>query len=255
MGWDDQLYMHYFSPNTIFVSAAATPKSGSEIRAWDVPQDFWGFYFKDANDAEVFMASLPPELREYVTLIDQGYSRVKPLLDELRTNAGRMLAGSLAAWLVSVCVFLYLNVYLQKRNMGILRGLGVPARSVFSMCLAACLCLWLLAAGIGTAFGAVLYGGFEARAYDAVFAKDGYNRAYSDVAAGTAQSYDPAEENWDDIVKRAMGASRGPDAGVILLTLAGQCIVFTGVCAAVTGAVSRKSIGRLLRGVNLELSV
>ena len=82
--WNDNTYANYFSPNTVFVSAAATPvlelpperqEKWEDVAQWftkeewdaeallKTPQILWGYYLTESDQAQAFMDSLPEEVR------------------------------------------------------------------------------------------------------------------------------------------------------------------------------------------------
>lgn len=251
MGWMDYRFAQYFNPGTIFVSAAATPKSGNEeMNSWRTPQVMWGFYLKNPDDADAFLASLPEDLRDFVHIADQGYSHVKPMLAELRSNARTILLITLAVWLAVVGIFLFIHVFRAKHTMGTLRSLGMPARKVFSVFLLACLALWLVSAAVGGIASAFLYEKLEAKAFQNVFESGAYNQAFSDIGAAADQGTNPWTGETDDaadaLVQRVYSAGR--EVPRVLLSLGIQAVLFFGISAAVIWLVSRKKTIRLLKG-------
>jgi len=251
MGWNDAKYAQYLNPGTIFVSAAATPKSGNEYTGWRTPQVMWGFYLKNPDDADAFLASLPEDLRDSVRIVDQGYSHVKPLLAELRSNARTILLITLAVWLAVVGIFLFIHVFRAKHTMGTLRSLGMPKRKVFSVFLLACMALWLVGAVISGIASAFLYDKLEAQAFQNVFQSGAYNQAFSDIGTGADQGTNPWTGETDGLTGDAL-MQRVYSAGVavprVLLSLGIQGVLFLGICALTIWLVSRKKTIRLLKG-------
>jgi hypothetical protein len=252
MGWIDYRFPQYFNPGTIFVSAAATPKSGNEeLNSWRTPQAMWGFYLKNPDDADAFLTSLPEDLRDSVRIVDQGYSHVKPLLAELRSNARTILLITLAVWLAVVGIFLFIYVFRAKHTMGTLRSLGMPKRKVFSVFLLACMALWLVGAVISGIASAFLYDKLEAQAFQNVFQSGAYNQAFSDIVTGADQGTNPWTGETDGLTGDAL-MQRVYSAGVavprVLLSLGIQGVLFLGICALTIWLVSRKKTIRLLKG-------
>lgn len=250
MGWDDRGSTQHINPGTIFVSAAATPRSGNEITTWYTPQVMWGFYLKNSDDAEAFLASLPEELRDSVQIVDQGYSHVKPLLWELRNNARTVLLVTFTVWLAVACIFLFLHVFRNKHTMGILRSLGMPARKVFSVFLLACMGLWLAATLIGGTVSALLYGELESQVQQSVFESDTYNQAFSDLGLGADQGNNPWTGETDNTAAELSQRifSEGNAVSLVLLSLGIQGVLFFGFCAGTIWLVSRQKVSRLLKG-------
>lgn len=249
MGWVDYDFQQYFSPNTVFVSACATPRSGYESTIAQSPQAMWGFYLKDPNEGEAFLASVPPQLRSSVQLLDQGYSYVKPLLSELVVNARTILWGTLALWAVVTGIFLFLHVLRARHTMGTLRSLGMPARKVFAVFMLCCMGLWLLSASLGGAVSALMYDDLEAKVYQDVLQSKVYNQAFSDLGSGADQGTNKWTGETDNTSAQISGRVLlpGANAGVALLALGAQGVLFFVVCAITVGGASRKKIGRLLR--------
>jgi len=250
MGWQDSGYAQYYNPGTIFVSAAATPRSeNEETDSWRVPQVMWGFYLKSPDDADAFLESLPEELRSSVSVLDQGYSHVKPLLAELRSNARTILLVTLLAWLAVVGIFLFLHVFRAKHTMGTLRSLGMPARKVFSVFLIACMGLWIASALLGGMASTFLYGKLEAQVYQNVFESDTYNQAFSDLGAGADQGSNPwtgeTDGRAEEISRRVLTA--GKAVPLTLLSLGIQGVLFLGVSAGAVWIVSKRKVNRLLK--------
>lgn len=250
MGQVDYEFAQYFSPNTVFVSAAATPVSEHDSLAWHIPQVMWGFYLKSPDDVEAFSASIPEELRKSVRFVDQGYEHVKPLLAELKENVFTIFLGTLAAWLVVVGIFVYLHVLRGQQTMGTLRSLGMPVHNVLVIFLLTCLGVWLVCALLGGTLSTLLYDDLHEQVYQNIFQSGVYNQAFSNIGNVADQGVNlwTGEADVSGAGLFARVSVTGNTMLVILLALGAQGLLFAGICAGILIIVCRKKVSSLLKG-------
>ena len=242
--WNDNTYANYFSPNTVFVSAAATPvlelpperqEKWEDVAQWftkeewdaeallKTPQILWGYYLTESDQAQAFMDSLPEEVRRNIQLLDEGYEHIQPQLEALREQMKGIVLLTLGAWVLVAALFIFL-------------------------------CLWLVSAGIGGVLSGVLYDKIEQKVFEAASYGDAYNQAFSDLGSAAEQGYNPYEgtqghsgESAETVyrqVKDTLHIGR-----VLPLTILAQGGVFLLLCAVTLACLTRRKVPKLLRSV------
>ena len=273
--WNDNTYANYFSPNTVFVSAAATPvlelpperqEKWEDVAQWftkeewdaeallKTPQILWGYYLTESDQAQVFMDSLPEEVRKSVQLLDEGYEHIQPQLEALREQMQGIVLLTLGAWVLVAALFIFLCLFRGKSAMGTLRSLGAGVGYTFRQWLLLCLCLWLVSAGVGGVLSGVLYDKIEQKVFEAASYGDAYNQAFSDLGSAAEQGYNPYEgtqghsgESAETVyrqVKDTLHIGR-----VLPLTILAQGGVFLLLCAVTLVCLTRRKVPKLLRSV------
>ena len=275
MGWNENEYSNYFSPNTVFVTAASTPiiEISPELiafregrRKWyteeelaeealrNTPQILWGYYLTESDQAQAFMDSLPEEVRKSVQLLDEGYEHIQPQLEALREQMKGIVLLTLGAWVLVAALFIFLCLFRGQSAMGTLRSLGAGIGYTFRQWLLLCLCLWLVSAGVGGVLSGVLYDKIEQKVFEAASYGDAYNQAFSDLGSAAEQGYNPYEgiqghsgESAETVyrqVKDTLHIGR-----VLPLTILAQGGVFLMLCAVTLACLTRRKVPKLLRSV------
>ena len=277
--WNDNTYANYFSPNTVFVSAAATPvieRSPEQQASWEervleyeiyrtleeletevilyTPQVLWGYYLTESDQAQAFMDSLPEEVRRNIQLLDEGYEHIQPQLEALREQMKGIVLLTLGAWVLVAALFIFLCLFRGQSAMGTLRSLGAGIGYTFRQWLLLCLCLWLVSAGVGGVLSGVLYDKIEQKVFEAASYGDAYNQAFSDLGSAAEQGYNPYEgtqghsgESAETVyrqVKDTLHIGR-----VLPLTILAQGGVFLLLCAVTLACLTRRKVPKLLRSV------
>ena len=279
MGWNEDAYPNYFSPDTVFVSAAATPvieRSPEQQASWEkrvlmyetystleeletevilyTPQVLWGYYLTESDQAQAFMDSLPEEVRKSVQLLDEGYEHIQPQLEALREQMQGIVLLTLGAWVLVAALFIFLCLFRGQSAMGTLRSLGAGVGYTFRQWLLLCLCLWLVSAGVGGVLSGVLYDKIEQKVFEAASYGEAYNQAFSDLGSAAEQGYNPYEgtqghsgESAETVyrqVKDTLHIGR-----VLPLTILAQGGVFLLLCAVTLACLTRRKVPKLLRHV------
>ena len=275
MEWNDNVYADYFSPNTVFVSVAATPEIERSPRMqtlWEdifwwctkeeseaqymmsIPQVLWGYYLTESDQAQAFMDSLPEEVRRNIQLLDEGYEHIQPQLEALREQMKGIVLLTLGAWVLVAALFIFLCLFRGQSAMGTLRSLGAGIGYTFRRWLLLCLCLWLVSAGIGGVLSGVLYDKIEQKVFEAASYGEAYNQAFSDLGSAAEQGYNPYEgtqghsgESAETVyrqVKDTLHIGR-----VLPLTILAQGGVFLLLCAVTLACLTRRKVPKLLRSV------
>ena len=269
--WNDNTYANYFSPNTVFVSAASTPViedsrpkeydatllayyTPEELEIRELPQILWGYYLTESDQAQAFMDSLPEEVRRNIQLLDEGYEHIQPQLEALREQMKGIVLLTLGAWVLVAALFIFLCLFRGQSTMGTLRSLGAGVGYTFRQWLLLCLCLWLVSAGIGGVLSGVLYDKIEQKVFEAASYGDAYNQAFSDLGSAAEQGYNPYEgtqghsgESAETVyrqVKDTLHIGR-----VLPLTILAQGGVFLLLCAVTLACLTRRKVPKLLRSV------
>ena len=277
MGWNENAYPNYFSPNTVFVSAAATPvieRSPEQQASWEervleyeiyrtleeletevilyTPQVLWGYYLTESDQAQAFMDSLPEEVRKSVQLLDEGYEHIQPQLEALREQMKGIVLLTLGAWVLVAALFIFLCLFRGQSAMGTLRSLGAGIGYTFRQWLLLCLCLWLVSAGVGGVLSGVLYDKIEQKVFEAASYGDAYNQAFSDLGSAAEQGYNPYEriqghsgESAETVyrqVKDTLHIGR-----MLPLTILAQGGVVLLLCAVTLACLTRRKVPKLLR--------
>ena len=279
MGWNEDAYPNYFSPDTVFVSAAATPvieRSPEQQASWEkrvlmyetystleeletevilyTPQVLWGYYLTESDQAQAFMDSLPEEVRRNVQLLDEGYEHIQPQLEALREQMKGIVLLTLGAWVLAAALFIFLCLFRGQSAMGTLRSLGAGIGYTFRQWLLLCLCLWLVSAGVGGVLSGVLYDKIEQKVFEAASYGEAYNQAFSDLGSAAEQGYNPYEgtqghsgESAETVyrqVKDTLHIGR-----MLPLTILAQGGVFLLLCAVTLACLTRRKVPKLLRHV------
>ena len=273
--WNDNTYANYFSPNPVFVSAAATPvlelpperqEKWEDVAQWftkeewdaeallKTPQVLWGYYLTEADQAQAFMDSLPEEVRRNVQLLDEGYEHIQPQLEALREQMKGIVLLTLGAWVLVAALFIFLCLFRGQSAMGTLRSLGAGIGYTFRQWLLLCLCLWLVSAGVGGVLSGVLYDKIEQKVFEAASYGEAYNQAFSDLGSAAEQGYNPYEgiqghsgESAETVyrqVKDTLHIGR-----MLPLTILAQGGVFLLLCAVTLACLTRRKVPKLLRSV------
>ena len=275
MGWNENEYSNYFSPNTVFVSAVSTPEIErspeqqgyweknskrqtdeelEEKRILNTPQILWGYYLTESDQAQAFMDSLPEEVRRNIQLLDEGYEHIQPQLEALREQMKGIVLLTLGAWVLVAALFIFLCLFRGQSAMGTLRSLGAGVGYTFRQWLLLCLCLWLVSAGIGGVLSGVLYDKIEQKVFEAASYGEAYNQAFSDLGSAAEQGYNPYEgtqghsgESAETVyrqVKDTLHIGR-----VLPLTILAQGGVFLLLCAVTLACLTRRKVPKLLRSM------
>src|SRR5699024_4592883 len=118
--WDDGSYA--FTPNTVFIPAAAQPLGASCCPA--------GVYLsaviENGGEAAVLASPQGTDLEERFVTFSQGYAQAAAAVSALRLSAWKLFGGAALVWVLVAVLFLTLYQAREKRNIGIMRSLGAP---------------------------------------------------------------------------------------------------------------------------------
>jgi hypothetical protein len=178
---------------------------------------------------------LMPEYAGLFHIYDQGYSVVRPAMENLLSNTSVIFALCLAGWLLAVIVFCLFYVLRMKKEAGLLYALGIRKRDRYRWVYMQCAVVVLAAFIFAFAASALLYEHILGFAVDASFARIPEATAFSDgniTAEGTQREI--------DVLRNPLAIPFGVGAGVAVTLL------FVGV--VVRGLV--KSDPQSLKGVD-----
>ena len=123
-------------------------------------------------------AAVPEAESLVITYNDNGYTDIMKSLQSTRTTALLLFVVGLLAAVVIVLLLLYFFIVRERKRTAIERSLGMSKRQCRVSLLAGVLAVTLLAAGIGTAAGAVMMNTYHENAAQETSAED-YDPAYS----------------------------------------------------------------------------
>jgi ABC-type antimicrobial peptide transport system permease subunit len=249
--WENNGTQHYMSPNNIIIpSRSFTPPKETDKQPGTKAIAMFNTFIIPNDMAATFIDDLPDDVAQYVTLIDQGYSHVAPLLGSVIGNSRLIFIGSVAAWLVVVAVFLYLHIFRNRHAMGTMRSLGVAKKRVFAMFLSLCAVFWLASAAVGYVVSGSVYGSLEEKIYSDIFNAEEYNEAFSDLGSYADQGYNEFEGQEDQTSEQLFVRIYEPSNPWIstAATLIPQAAAFGLICSAAIAAAARKRVSALLKG-------
>ena len=123
-------------------------------------------------------AAVPEAESLVITYNDNGYTDIMKSLQSTRTTALLLFIVGLLAAVVIVLLLLYFFIVRERKRTAIERSLGMSKRQCRVSLLAGVLAVTVLAAGIGTAAGAVMMNAYHESAGQAS-ALDDYDPSYS----------------------------------------------------------------------------
>lgn len=188
---------YFFSPDTIIISAGSMPLTPLDKERLDNPlyasSSAWGYpdvlktWYIPSSKAESFVNNLDPDTASSVLLIDQGYSYISSLLDTIYSNALTILLITAVIWILTILLFLYIQIDRSKVAIGILRSLGFNKSIILKLYGAICLCIWLLSAGVLFVLTHNLYNNVVERMYTYVIESHHFDESYSDLGTWANQ--------------------------------------------------------------------
>lgn len=147
---------HSFTANTIFVPKASVPADMHEI---DLSKQLLYSIILENGSSEAFEAVMVEMgLEGAYEYYDQGYTAAAAPLLAAKENAQRLLLISIAAFLLGAALYLVLMVRRTQTTVRSVRLLGIKAPETHRQLFGAMSMMILLAALVGIALGAALFG-------------------------------------------------------------------------------------------------
>src|SRR5699024_8373023 len=225
--WDDGSYA--FTPNTLFIPAAAQPLGASFCPA--------GVYLSAVieNGGEAaFLASLQgTDLEERFVTFSQGYAQAAAAVSALRLSAWKLFGGAALVWVLVAVLFLTLYQAREQRNIGIMRSLGAPRAACRRALFGSAAALAALAAVLGAVAGWALSGAVSKQVLSGALASD------------ASSAYGTASTSGLDILTSSLPAA-APNFAVCLLVAAGSTALLCLALYLQANQISRIPPRRLL---------
>jgi len=169
------------------------------------------------GENEAFRASvnaLIPGYGNFFRLYDQGYSVVRPAMENLLRNGLLILALCFAGWAVTVVVFCLFFVLRKRREAGLLYTIGIKKKDRFRWVFVQCACVMLIAQIIAFGLSMSFYGQILGFAVDTAFAQVPEVTAFADV--NIIQDGTQIEL---DVLRSPLAVPLGIGAGLVVLLL------------------------------------
>ena len=150
------LGQHNFPADTIFVPKASVPNA----EAYEDPQvPYLNALILENGAQEAFAQYMADhDMADTYTFVDMNYEDTRPALETMAANAQRMMFIGLAVFLLVAGLYLFLLLRKTRPVSLSMRLLGVSQKVTWGQLLAAAVPLNLLAAVLGLALGAALFG-------------------------------------------------------------------------------------------------
>ena len=225
--WDDGSYA--FTPNTVFIPAAAQPLGASFCPA--------GVYLSAVieNGGEAaFLASLQgTDLEERFVTFSQGYAQAAAAVSALRLSAWKLFGGAALVWVLVAVLFLTLYQAREKRNIGIMRSLGAPRAACRRALFGSAAALAALAAVLGAVAGWALSGAVSKQVLSGALASD------------ASSAYGTASDAGMDMLTSSLPAAAPNFAVCLLVAAASTALLCLALCLQ-ANQISRIPPRRLL---------
>lgn len=150
------LGQHNFPADTIFVPKASVPNA----EAYEDPQVPYlnALVLENGTQEDFAQYMADHDMADTYTFVDMSYEDTRPALEAMAANAQRMMFIGLAVFLLVAGLYLFLLLRRMRPVSRSMRLLGVSRKQTWSQLLASAVPMNLLAAVLGLALGAVLFG-------------------------------------------------------------------------------------------------
>lgn len=188
------------------------------------------------------------DLADFFVFYDQGYSTVSLTIKTMNLYSVVILVFCILVWCATLCFFVYIFIFRQKQELGILRSLGLTRKKTLLQLFIHCVIIAFISIVITGTTVMISADHFINQVYSILQEKHPIDQAFSDVSIGTAnQGTNSFSGEVDTTVKAGESFKPVISYSAIYLVLGLQTLIFLVVIVFTSMSILDKKPLQLLQ--------